>query len=559
MNSPTSPVSITVASYKPQKQSRFSGNRLIEALPLPLEEEELFEALKFVPPLEQDVRNWSRTERLQEVLSLTNIMIPLSSHIELGLGLDSMLREGCVGRLPFSAEHMAMYQEIEDDARSPKPFRQTHDTVAPKLSKALIAVPGMGKTTTIQRCLARYPRVIYHPELDLYQIPWLHFEMPSDGKGVKSLLISIIEAISELIPDNTYYEDYVLKGRPSESALQSSVRRLMNKHFVGLLIPDEVQNAANSRKEDQVVMTELTTLANKSKTPVLFVGTPKAQKVLGLDLRMARRSTAGLGNWDPLPRHDRTVNDEGKLTESPGEWVDFMSVLWQYMWVRNPVPLTEGMLDVIYDCTQGIIDLAIKLLIVAQTRAILDGSETLSEQLIVSVYDQQFKLVHPMVDALRSGDSRAMDQFDDLKLFKVKETVEDLSRASRVKRGLAALAKPGTRGFEGQLAQVAETIGIEPADAEALASQVANHGSAKDMLDAVKQLAKKATPPKPVGKKGARGKTADDDVPTYAGLEERPGDFRWTLVRAASEGTTVMEQFQRLNMLPNIEEAICLA
>ncbi|MFT7773244.1 AAA family ATPase [Roseateles sp.] len=559
MNSPTSPVSITVASYKPQKQARYSGNRLIEALPLPLEEDELFEALKFVPPLEEGVRDWSRAERLQEVLSLTNIMIPLSSHIELGLGLDSMMREGCVGRQPFSAKHIATYQEIEDEERSQKRFRQTYNTVPPKLSKALIAVPGMGKTTTIQRCLARYPRVIYHPELDLYQIPWLHFEMPSDGKGVKSLLTSIIEAISELIPDNTYYEDYVLKGRPSESSLQSSVRRLMNKHFVGLLVPDEVQNAANSRKEDQVVMTELTTLANKSNTPVLFVGTPKARKVLGLDLRMARRSTAGLGDWNPLPRYNRTVNEEGKLTESPGEWVDFMFVLWQYMWVRNPVPLSEGLLDVIYDCTQGIIDLAIKLLILAQTRAILDGSETLSEQLFYSVYEQQFKLVHPMVSALRSGDDRAMAEFDDLKLFKVKETVEDLSRASRVKRGLKALARPGTPGFEAQLAQVAETMGIEPADAEALASQVATDGNAKDLLDAVKQLTKKATPPKAVGKKTARSKAAGDAAPAYAGLEERPEDFRRALVRSAVEGTTVFEQFNKLKFLPNIEDVICLA
>lgn len=558
MNSPTSPRSITVASYKPQKQSRYKGNKLIEALPPPLEEDELFEALKFVPPLEQGVREWSRAERLQEVLSLTNIMIPLSSHIELAMGLDSMLREGCVGRQPFSAQHIATYQEIEDDERSQRTFRQTYDTVPPKLSKALIAVPGMGKTTTIQRCLARYPRVIYHPELDLYQIPWLHFEMPSDGKGVKSLLISIIEAISQLIPDNTYYEDYVLRGRPSESSLQSSVRRLLNKHFVGLLVPDEVQNAANSRKADQVVMTELTTLANKSNTPVLFVGTPKAQKVLGLDLRMARRSTAGLGNWDPLPRYNRSVNEEGKLIESPGEWVDFIGILWQYMWVRNPVPLTEGMLDVIYDCTQGIIDLAIKLLIVAQTRAILDGSETLTEQLLISVYEQQFKLIHPMVSALRSGDGRAMDQFDDLKLFKVTDVVEDLSRASRVKRGLQALARAGTPGFEAQLAQVAHTMGIEPADAEALASQVATDGSAKDMLDAVRQLTKKATPPRAVGKQGARSKASGNITPTYAGLDARPGDFRHALVRSAAEGTTVFEQFKRLKLVPNIEEVIFL-
>ena len=72
----------------------------------------------------------------------------------------------------------------------------------------------MGKTTTIQRCLARYPQVIYHPDLDLYQITWLHFEMSKDGKGVKALLSAIIHAIAELIPDNTYVEDYLKRDEP---------------------------------------------------------------------------------------------------------------------------------------------------------------------------------------------------------------------------------------------------------------------------------------------------------------------------------------------------------
>ncbi len=154
------------------------------------------------------LRDWENHDRLRELLSVANIMVPLSSHIQLATVLDSMLREGYVGRRPNSREHAAIYQESYEEQQRGGAFRQTYDTLTPQLSTALVGVSGMGKTTTVKRCLAHIPRVIYHPELDLYQIPWLHFEMPGDGKGVKALLTSIIEAIAELIPNNTYSEDY---------------------------------------------------------------------------------------------------------------------------------------------------------------------------------------------------------------------------------------------------------------------------------------------------------------------------------------------------------------
>lgn len=558
------PSHIQIAQYTPQlRHDRYAGNKLVEALPPPLDEVEVMESLQFLPDFDPNARSWERSDRLRELLRLMNLMVPLSSSIELSLAIDSMMREGYVGRKPQSTEHMAIYQEIHDDSLKPKAFRQSHDTLVPKLSTALVGIPGMGKTTTVQRCLARYPRVIYHPELDLYQIPWLHFEMPSDGRGVKSLLTSIIEAIAELIPNNTYSQDYVRQSRESESSMQSSVRRLLNKHCVGLLIPDEVQNVANTRKSDQVVMTELTTLANKSRTPVLYIGTPKANRVLGLDLRQGRRSIGlSLGDWNALPRYDILPDEDGVLVQQPGEWVDFVTTIWEYSWVRNPVPLSQGLLDAIYYCTQGIIDLALKLFMVAQARAILDGTETISEQLLMSVYEQQFKLVHPMLQALRENNHGAMSSFDDMPSLDVEDAINDLSRRHRVSTARGVTVRPGVPGFASQLAHVGKAIGLEAADAQALANQVAEDGTAKNMLDAVSQLAKKAAPPpRAKATKGTRAASdpSNAELPSYPGIEQRPDDFRNAIVGAAVEKTSVFEQLVRLKMIPEVEDVICLA
>jgi hypothetical protein len=553
------PPHVQVAHYDKDQPPRYAGNKLIEALPPCLTEEELYASLEFLPPFDPACRNNDRHERLRDLLSLTNIMVPLSSHLQLAFMLDSMMRDGYIGRSPMTAEHIGIYQEIHEDEQRPRAFQQTYNTLTPKLSTALIGVSGMGKSTTVQRCLARYPRVIYHPELDQYQIPWLHFEMPGDGKGVKALLSSIIEAIAELIPDNTYYEDYVKRSRESESSMQSSVRRLLNKHHVGLLIPDEIQNVANTRKSDQVVMTELTTLGNKSKAPILFIGTPKADKVLGADFRQGRRSVGlGLGDWGPLPRNDYVIDRDGQVTEKQGEWADLVSELWARTLCKTAAELTSSMLDCLYYCTQGIIDLAIKLLIVAQGRAILDGTEQLSEQLLLDVYNEHFTLIHPMVEALRNGDEEALMRFEDIKRIEPATMLDDLARRYRGVRNRAATVRPGAPDFVARLTEAGKILGLPAEDASKVANDIAEEGRAKDMLDAAAQLARKFAPPKTSAGKPKGKKDVAAPFPVYAGIDDRPDDFRHAVVAAAKERTSVAPQLVRLGMLRDAEELICL-
>lgn len=562
VSTPALPGHIQLAAYSTeQKQQRFAGNRLIEALPPSLSEEEVFESLQFLPPFDPGSRQWANHERMQELMTLTNIMVPLSAHIELSLYLDAVMREGYVGRRPLSPEHIAVYQEIHDQQRFKQPFRQTADTVPRQLSAALIGVSGMGKTTAVKRLLARFPQVIYHPELDLYQITWLHIEMPSDGRGVKSLLTAIIEAIAKLIPDNTYFDDYVGRSRASESTMQSYVSRLLNKHCVGLIVADEVQNVSNTAKSKQVVMTELTTIANRPSTPILLIGTPKADEVLGLDFRQARRSYGmPLGNWGPLPRHDLLPDESGDLAPHPGEWSAFMETIWTYQWTRHPVVLTERMCDLFHEYTQGIIDLALKLFIGVQAKAILDGSEMITEQLVASVYEQHFAKLKPAIEALRDGDANAMLRFGDIRLPTAQDVVDEMSRLSRRKRLAAASSRPGKPDFQVRVVEAAKVLGVPEEDAVHYAKEIAAEGSAKDTLDAMVQLDKKTkarSPAKRVSKEVGTAKDGDA-APHYPGLDERPEDLRHAILAAGRQGTGIYEQLVALGMARAADEVICL-
>lgn len=533
---------IVTAIYKEQRIKRYQDNPLIAALPPSRNDEAVMESLTLKPDFSPEQRQWENHERFNQLLGLTNFMVPMEYHVKLARILDSLIREGYVGRRPNSKEHISIYQEIYRLQMAGETFRQKASTITPQLSNSLVGLSGMGKTTTLKRYLAQVPQVIFHPQLNFYQIPWLHVEMASDGKSIKGMAAGILQKMDSLLPDCHYYRDYYGTGTVGADTLMRSVARIMNSHLVGLLAVDEVQNLSNSQKGQQTVLAELVSACNELKVPILFIGTYKAEKVLGLDFRQARRALSYcLGNWNALGRLD----EDGL----PGEWVDFMTLLWEFQWTRNVVPITEEMLDLFYECTQGVIDLAIKLYVASQARAMVDGSETLTLDLVAKVYAEDMKLIHPMVDALNRNDMVALDKFEDIKSIKLGNILDDMARRYRGKRTFAASVRPGDEDFQSRLAVAGIALGLDANDATKLAQEVEQDGKAKNMLDAAKQMADKLTPPKRTNRK----KHTQTKLPDYS---ERPKDYRRAVVAAKSVGTTVFEQLVKLNMARPAEELV---
>lgn len=536
---------IVTAEYKEMRIPRYRDNELIAALPLSKSDDEVMDSLMLIPDFSPEQREWKTHERFHQLLSLTNFMVPMDSHIRLASVLDSMMREGYVGRRPLSKGHKAIYHDIYKRQMSGETFRQNATTITPQLSTALIGLSGMGKTTAVKRLLAQLPKVIHHPELDVYQIPWLHVEMSSDGKSIKGLATAILQKIDSLIPDANYYRNYFGKGTVGADALMRSVARVMHTHCVGMLVVDEVQNLTNAKKGQQVVMTELVSACNELKVPILFIGTNKAEKVLGLDFRQARRSLGlGLGNWHALSR----VGDDGQ----PGEWVDFMKVLWQFQWTRQVVTLDDAMLDLFYECTQGVIDLAIKLFVASQARAMVDGSEELTPELVADVFAVDMKLIQPMVDALAKNDLAALMKFEDVAPIGLDDLVDDMSRRYRGKRTFAASVRPGDADFKSRLAVAGVALGLDSADATALAEAVEKDGKVRNMLDAAKQMAEKVATPKRVkSAKVPQGTEVQQET-----FDDRPLDYRRAVAEARSEGVTVFERFVALGVAKPVDELV---
>lgn len=547
------------AHYTPHRISRMAGNPLIEALPPELSDEELVNALWLSPDFDEDQREWENHFRIQQIKSLSNMMIPLNRHIQLARMLDAMLREGYVGRAPRTKEFVEKLQEIYEMQNKGQSYSQHATSVTAADTAALIGPSGLGKTTTVRRHLSRYPQVIFHEELNVRQVTYLHIDIPSDGASVKALAIAIITALDKLLPDLNYSDLYLrATSRSSTEALIHSVSRLLTIHHVGLLIADEVQNLCNSKKGSQTVMTELVTMCNMLSVPILFIGTNRASQVLTADFRQARRSTGvGITPWTKLPRFDCDVDEfseDFNALMDASEWAQFIEVVWQFQWVRHPIPLTQEILDVLYHRSQGIIDLAIKLIATAQVRAILTGTEVLSVQLLELSYEEDFKLLHEAVEALAANDYAALTRYADVAPTNLEDILSHLTNSAN-RRRLNKLAKRGEPAFKQQIAVAAMACGVHEEQAAELANEIEAEGVARDAADAFKEVHKKL---KPAPLRTPSSKSGSSNPLQWPDFSKRPEDYRRALQRAQESGGTVFKQMQQLAFAQEAETLVAL-
>jgi hypothetical protein len=123
--------------------------------------------------------------------------------------------------------------------------------------------------------------------------------------------------------------------------------------------------------------------------------------MLSSEFRMARRG-AGLGDfiWDSMRRDDT--------------WKLFLESLWRYQYTQKDCPLTPRLSQTLYDVTQGITDLAVKVYMLAQARAINSGEEAITASIIRSVARDSLQMVRPILDALKNGDIQELYKVDDV-------------------------------------------------------------------------------------------------------------------------------------------------
>ncbi|MGO9952486.1 MAG: ATP-binding protein [Dissulfurispiraceae bacterium] len=411
---------IPEAEYHPAKLPEHAGNPLIEALPsFCLASEMVDEFGRFPYCSSEETQNLSVAERMFAVSRLNNWLEPLTAHFELIEQIGLNVRSGYVNRNPLNQEYRKSLAKLYHEAMEGQIccIGDPGASAAPSIS--LFGVSGTGKTTVVERALWFLPRAVRHSKYGFVQVGWLKLECPPDGSP-KQFLLDILEKLDERI--GTQYREEIAKNVNSAAidSLIRSIAKILASHHVGMLVIDEIQNLLDANGVGQAKMINmLVSYVNEVKIPMVIIGTPRALKMLEGTFRVARRvGDHGSFVWDALPYEE--------------EYMYFLERLFKYQWTLTAAPLTKEISKTFYERTQGIHVLTVRLSQLSQLRAIRSGTEQLTEKLINEVADDKFKLMAPMLKALKQGSKKAIVLYEDLLHKGVKEISEEVGREAKL-------------------------------------------------------------------------------------------------------------------------------
>jgi hypothetical protein len=410
------------AVYREPEIDAYAGNPLQEALPPYLTTQQLILRLKYRPDYQESQRSESDENRVQLLQYGLRFFTPLDVHIDLYRRFSNLIRTGYFNRNPLT----------ETLERKPKPRIRTFDQYEeqyqayqdePPSTAAgfnMAGTSGIGKSFSILRILNLFPQVIRHSlyrghPFTQHQLVWLKIDCPFDGYP-RALCISFFKVVDAIL-GTTYKDSYVKRGR-LEAELLNDMSTVADNHFLGVLVIDEIQRLSLAKSGGtRKLLNFFVQLLNEIGVPVVLVGTYKALDVFGTAFSYLRRGT-GQGDliWDRM--------------ENDAQWQVFVKSLFKLQYTRQGfshkdleqlsdidknlgrVPKDLG--DVLYEETQGITDLAVKVYRFAQERAIDSKKEVVTADLIRSVAADKLKMLSEVLTALKSGDKRALARFDDL-------------------------------------------------------------------------------------------------------------------------------------------------
>jgi hypothetical protein len=440
--------SIVQAVYREPEIADYSGNPLQEALPPILSTDQLILKLQHFPNYNESLRQANDEVRYLLIQNAMRLFVPLDIHVDLYRRFSNVIRIGYAGRNPLvrlkRRRLSPAAQSFDQYADQPDPAPDEFLSTAAGFNIA--GISGVGKSFSINRILKLLPQVIHHGEFHgkpftHSQIVWLKIDCPFDGNP-RGLCISFFKAVDALLGTN--YRAIHAKKRVIQTELLLDMATVAENHYMGVLVIDEIQRLSVAKSGGaELLLNFFVQLVNEIGVPVVLVGTYKALEVLSRQFSQLRRGT---GQGDLI--WDRMQND--------AQWQLFVKSLFRAQYthkafnaqdieksqsVANHSPLLPKTLsDVLYEESQGITDLAVKMYMFAQERAIDTGKEIVTSNIIRSVARDKFRMLKDVLLAIRDQDKRALSRWDDVYPAALKEYLESLAEKGRQQITVAGAA-----------------------------------------------------------------------------------------------------------------------
>lgn len=464
------------ARYLEQVIPEYRGNPLIEALPEIWPGDAVVDMLSEGAPYHEGERMLDVHYRMHCIQRLFHYFQPLEQHIDIEQRISRCIRQGYLNRSPCTREYARTLAAGYEAIRDRRSFHSIQGFRPNASGFTIIGMSGVGKSTAVEKILSLYPQCISHTsyrgqDLMMTQIVWLKLDCPHDG-SIKGLCFQFFEAVDRAAGTD-YFPKYT-KSRCTVDVLMVLMAQLVNLYQVGILVIDEIQHLSLAKGGgSEKMLNFFVTLVNTIGIPVVMIGTTKAMSILQSEFRQARR---GSGQGDLL--WDRMRNDTS--------WKVFVASMWRHQWTKEMVPLTDGMANALYEESQGIIDIAVKLYAMVQVKAITTRQERFAPKDFQTAAAEKLGLVKPMLDALRTGDKKKIQQYGDISPISIEDYLSSYASAASQPVPVAG-AKEKIALSEQAVLKLLE-LGVEPPMAKRLVGKaLATHPSKTSLQEVIKE------------------------------------------------------------------------
>lgn len=343
-------------------------NPILEALPELLTYSEFVDRLAS-RPVQADIQKASYQKRVTLLATLPMFFQPMDYMYAIYERLYRAIQATYTG---LSMQQMArQICDLHNGKEKPTFITQSD-------SGSILGVPGIGKTSTLRRCLDAIPQVIQHEQYKgntffAKQIVWLFVECPSDC-STKTLAFNVISAIDNVI-GSTYFDSVNRNPGASVSSLTTMIEKICLNHHIGLIVLDEIQNIAAMKAQGNragPLIRFLVELMNVSGTAVWLIGTPVTENVFVMESHLKRRTRG----FRLLPM------------KPDGVYRKFIEELWQYQYTLEAAQLTDSMANFMYDLSGGIPAYIIQIFQESQFQALASGKAHIDKKLISETCDR---------------------------------------------------------------------------------------------------------------------------------------------------------------------------
>jgi DNA transposition AAA+ family ATPase len=461
------------ASYTEQEVPDYCGNPLIEALPpIYTKKYDVMRALTADPVYSESEREDDAGRRVHCIGRLFRYFQPLTIHLEIENKVSLAIRQSYISKNPATPKYAAALADGAEAIRQNN-FNAMTAANSTAFGFTIIGMSGVGKTTAIERVLALYPQAILHTQhnnapMFLTQLVWAKLDCPFDG-SLKQMCIEFFNYVDGIL--GTDYEKKFSVYRMTADQMLPKMAQIARNHCLGLLVIDEIQHLDQAKSGGRAKMLNFfVTLVNKVGVPVVLIGTNKALPILQSEFRQARRSSGqGALFWERM--------------ENDVSWEVMLRAMWKYQWTQKRAKLTEELKNTLYDESQGIIDIAIKLYAAAQVKVIADGTEIITAKDIREVAAESYRLVHEPLDALRKGDVKKLANYDDIRPVSINDYIA--AQSARIAVTVPSFSKDDALSLEEQAVLMLLQMGIPSKAARSSVHKVIQKATAGQPLSDV--------------------------------------------------------------------------